>query len=309
MAKRKEKKTEVPMHFYALTAESERGKRFLKIVEQGAEADKKAGDLLREYGASARIPEMYADFGGVAAMVFDKEPDKDVFRAIEQKTTEGDTLYIPNVMAEDNVCLWEKADELTGENMIKSSKPFTANNAMMLVGRKKVAQAVGMELKYSHPAEMLQMLGVKREKINDYINNKVSMEEILKPMFLASKRDKAYKLLAIGADKETRELEAKIDGKEFCVYTTAKGSDAAVKLFFQMRQLPVVPQGALNSAAGIEDNSTRCAFFALEGIIYIMTRHQSSLTETDGMTVITKEVFVEKAKELKEKFKKSHKPN
>lgn len=305
MAKpKKEIKKEVHMYFYSLAANSERGKRFMKIVEQGIDADRKAGDLLREYGASARIPTAYADFGGVAAMVFDEEPDKELFRAIEHKSTDGDTLYVPNVEAVDNVCLWEKADELTGENMIKSSRPCSANHAMMLVGRKKVASAVGIELKYSHPAEMLQMLGVAKETIRAYIDNKVSMDEILRPMLLASKRDKAYKLLAVGADNETRKLEAAIEGKDFCLYTTVKGNVGAVKLFFKIKLLPVIPQGALNSTAGIEENSTRCAFFALNGVVYIMSRFQSSLTEDDGMTVITKSEYMAKAEEAKEKYEK-----
>lgn len=306
------KREGVPMAFYSLDAQSEHGKQFKRVLEQGIDADNKAYSLLKEYGATGRIPEMYADFGGIYAFVFDDEPDKNLFRAIGEKSTDGDTLYIPNVQAEDNVCLWEKADELTGDNLIKSSKPFTATQAMMLVGRKKVGLAVGMELKYTSPAELLNLLGVKKEDIDLYINNKVSMQDLLKNRLFVSRRDKAYRTLAIGADKETHQFEQAIEGKQFCVYTVAKGTDEAVALFFKTRQLPLIPQGALNQAAGIGDNSVRCAFFGLDGKFYIASRFTSSLTETDGMTNITKEDYMTALEEAKVKYeqaKKSHNNN
>lgn len=312
-AKTQPKKREgVPAAFYSLDAQSEHGKQFKHVLEQGVDADNKAYQLLKEYGATGRIPEMYADFGGIYAFVFETDPDQTLFRAIGEKSTDGDTLYIPNVRAEDNVTLWEKADELTGDNLIKSSKPFTANQAMMLVGRKKVGLAVGIELKYTSPAELLNLLGVKKEDIDLYIYNKVSVQELLKNRLFVSRRDKAYRTLIIGADKETRQFEQAIEGKEFCVYTIAKGTDEAVALFFKTRQLPVVPQGALNQAAGISDNSVRCAFFGLNGKFYITSRFTSSLTEADGMTKITKEEYMnalEEAKAKYEKAKKSHNNN
>jgi len=311
MAKTKsqpKKREGVPAAFYSLDAQSEHGKQFKRVLEQGVEADNKAFSLLEEYGATARIPEMYADFGGIYAFVFNEEPDKDLFRAISEKSTDGDTLYIPNVQAEDYVCLWEKADELKGDNMIKSSKPFTATQAMMLVGRKKVGLALGMELKYTSPAELLNLLGVKKEDIDLYINNKVSVQDLLKNRLFVSRRDKAYRTLVIGADKETRQFEKVIEGKQFCVYTIAKGTDEAVALFFKTRQLPVVPQGALNQAAGISDNSVRCAFFGLNGKFYICSRFTSSLTETDGMFNITKEEYMKVLEEAKAKYAAAKQP-
>lgn len=279
-------------HFYKLNADSELGRQFLKVCEEGFAADKAADKFAKGIGAKMYIPSPYADFGGINAFVLPvkPEPDTAVWKKVDNYKSDSKlAVYIFNTNVITHICLFDELVKVPNdEHFIKGKKEYSYQELIGAVKMKDIAAAAGIKMKYTDPVVFLEYLKFDNDDIKKYREGKVSIKTLLGRKFLVARRDKQMAELAVNADKETKAVLKEIRDKRFGLYNQIVGSDKAVKFFYDASMLPSVPAGTLNGLLKINSHR-RIGFARLYEWVYILSTVKSEMENDNDFQTITED--------------------
>ena len=290
-------------HYYQLNPSSENGKRFLEVLGEGMEAERKADALVKSCDAIGCVSSLYADFGGVTAFGFKQnvKPDPDVFLDSGQTSSDGLRLYEPNVKVLQHLCVWEKMPE-ENDNLILSNRQYLSGDVMKSFPRKMIAEAIGMPLKYMHPLEALRLLNIPADEVREYATGEKTVEDVLKGKMFVSKRDKENAKFAMEGEKENMKYIKEMCKYTYGTYLSLHGSEKAKALYRECQNLPIVPEGTLNSIVGLEKAKARCGFFIYKNWIWVRSGAESTLELNDDWKETPEDVWMKALKEAKKLY-------
>lgn len=297
-----------PHFYYRLNPACDRGKDFMQIYSDGLNAQRAAEKIVEECCATDWVPALYSDFGGISAFVFAPKiiPDETVFKDSGQRDVEGRVLWTPAVDVTEHVCLWDDLEKVPDSCSVKHQTKHegTANISVLLslYGRKAIAKAIGFDLKYIHPVEVLKLLDVGNDVCKAFLRGECGVKDILKGKLLVSKRENALKELAIKGEEEDIRFSEAMKGKEFGTYSLIRGDQKAVELYKEINSLPVIPQGLLNSVVGVKMDDKMIGFFIHQNWIWVQSSNQSELEPSDDFQVVSPEVWNVAVKDAQEKY-------
>ena len=290
--------------------DSELGKKFLDICNQGVAADKAADKFAKSIGAKSYIQSMYADFGGIQAFILpiEPEPNPSLWKKVDNiPHNTKQAVYWFNVDVSLHVCLYEELDKLPDDiTHIKGQKKYTYQDLLGTIKRKDMAAAAGIEMKYTDPVVFLSYLKFTEAEIKKYQSGKLSITRMIASKFLARKRDKQMAEMAIKADEEKKAILKQLCDKQFGLYNEVSGADEAIKAYNEASKLPVIPAGTLNSLFQIQ-SSRRIGFARLNEWFYIITTAQAGINIDENFLSTTADTWDSVVTQIKESQNKKNK--
>ena len=298
--KRQNEKKAATIHYYRLNPACEKGKEFLAVVGEGVAAEREAEKIVKKYKAVGLVPNPWADFGGIGLFAFKKNRivNPAIFKDCEREMTDGNKLYEINMTFKQELFEWDKMPE-DAPNIIKSKHEFLPAEVLRAFPRKVVAHAIGMELKYLHPLEALNLLGIEIELRQAYLAGQKTLKEVLEGKLFVKKRDKQLVQFAYEGEKEDKMFVEEVSKHTYGHCTFLFGHPEAVALFCDCQALPVVPQGTLNAIVGLDASRYRCGFFTHKNWIWVKSHNESTLPLDDDWQQVTKEEWEENCKDAK----------
>lgn len=301
---------EAEKFYYKLRVDSELGKKFLDIINQGVAADKAADKFAKSLGTKLYIQSMYADFGGIQAFILpiEPEPNPDLWKKVDNiPHNPKQAVYWFNVDVSLNVCLFEELEKVPDDiDNIKGHKKYSYQDLLGTIKMKDIAAAAGIEMKYTDPVVFLSYLKFSEQEIKKYQSGKLSITRMIGSKFLASKRDKQMAVMAIKADEEKKSVLKHIRDKEFGIYNHITGTDEAIKAYNDASKLPVIPAGTLNSLFQIQ-STRRIGFARLNEWFYIITTAQAGIEINENFLSTTADNWEGVVAQIKESQKKETK--